>query len=182
MEAERVEIMARKKSDDIEMKIEIAGGDDQAEQPAAMPAETDEQPSGGLTADDDAPAKEKTSTLRQIREQASEEDETGSGTRTLRQIVGGDFLLTLVRNHIWLIVLVVVLTCIYVGVRYQCQEDVIEISRLEKELTDAKYKAMASSSTLTEMCRQRNVLRVLHENDDTLLQMPNQPPYIIKVE
>ena len=172
--------MARK-SDDIEMKIEIGGGDDVAEA-VVMPSEDGEQPGVDAPAEGSDPSKGMGATLKQIKEQASEEDETGSGTQTLRQIVGGDYLLTLVRNYIWLIVLVVVLTCIYVGVRYQCQEDVIEISRLEKELTDAKYKAMASSSTLTEMCRQSNVLRVLHENEDTLLQMPNQPPFIISIE
>lgn len=121
------------------------------------------------------------STLQQLREQASEADDATSGTQTLRQIVGGDYLFSLVRNHIWLIVLVVLLMCIYVGVRYQCQQDTIEISRLEKELTDAKYRAMSSSSNLTEMCRQSNVLRVLHENEDTLLQMPEQPPFIVPV-
>jgi hypothetical protein len=172
--------MARK-SDDIEMKIEIGGGDDVAEA-AVMPSEEGGQPGDDASLKDVAPTNDLGSTLQQIKEQASEEDETGTGTQTLRQIVGGDYLLTLVRNHIWLIMLVVVLTCIYVGVRYQCQEDVIEISRLEKELTDAKYKAMASSSTLTEMCRQSNVLRVLRENEDTLLQMPNQPPFIISIE
>ncbi|MBP5340368.1 MAG: hypothetical protein J6Z14_13890 [Prevotella sp.] len=123
-----------------------------------------------------------TSTLQQLREQASEDDNATTGTQTLRQIVGGDYLFSLVRNHIWLIVLVVLLMCIYVGVRYQCQQDTIEISRLEKELTDAKYRAMSSSSNLTEMCRQSNVLRVLHENEDTLLQMPEQPPFIVPVE
>ena len=117
-----------------------------------------------------------------MKEQASEDDDAPVGTLTLRQIVGGDYLLTLVRNHIWLILLIVVLTTIYVGVRYQCQQDVIEISRLEKDLTDAKYRSMSSSSTLTEMCRQSNVLRVLRENQDTLLQMPDQPPFIVPVE
>ena len=175
--------MARK-NDDIEMKIEVGGGEDVAERATVVPSEQAGQPDdaeGGIR-QAKFPTEDLSSTLQQIKEQASEEDETGSGTRTLRQIVGGDYLLTLVRNHIWLIMLVVVLTCVYVGVRYQCQEDVIEISRLEKELTDAKYKAMASSSTLTEMCRQSNVLRVLRQNEDTLLQMPNQPPYIISID
>jgi hypothetical protein len=122
------------------------------------------------------------SALQQMKEQASEDDEAPVGTLTLRQIVGGDYLLTVVRNHVWLIMLIMLLTCIYVGVRYQCQQDVIEISKLEKDLTDAKYKAMSSSSNLTELCRQSNVLRVLRENNDTLLRLSNQPPYIVPVE
>ena len=73
------------------------------------------------------------------------------------------------------------LTTVYVGFRYQCQKDVIEISDLEKVLTDAKYKALASSSNLTELCRQSNVLKVLRENNDSLLRISDQPPYIINI-
>ena len=121
-------------------------------------------------------------TLRQLKEQASEDDEAPTGTLTLRQIVGGDYLLALVRHYVWFIVLVVLLTCVYVGVRYQCQQDVIEISRLEKELTDAKFRAMSSSSNLTELCRQSNVLKVLSQDEENQLMMPEQPPYIVPVE
>ena len=69
----------------------------------------------------------------------------------------------------------------YIGVRYQCEQDVLEINQLEKDLVDAKYRALSSSSNLTELCRQSNVLRVLHENQDTLLHLSDQPPYIIEV-
>lgn len=132
---------------------------------------------------DDEPKRSsrKADALRQLKEQVSEDDEVGTGKITLRQIVGGDYLLTLVRHYVWFIVLVVMLTCVYVGVRYQCQQDVIEISRLEKELVDAKYRAMSSSSNLTEICRQSNVLKVLGENEDNKLMMPEQPPYIIEI-
>ena len=123
----------------------------------------------------------KADTLRQLKEQVSEDDDVATGKITLRQIVGGDYLLALVRHYVWFIVLVVMLTCVYVGVRYQCQQDVIEISRLEKELVDAKYRAMSSSSNLTEICRQSNVLKVLGENEDNKLMMPEQPPYIIEI-
>lgn len=112
----------------------------------------------------------------------TESDDTPIGQLTLRQIVGGDYLLLLVRNHVWLIVLIVLITTIYVGFRYQCQQDMIEIDRLEKELTDAKYKAMSSSSNLTELCRQSHVLQVLRANQDSLLHISDQPPYKIEVE
>ena len=137
---------------------------------------------GGQTVEDRRKGVGKADTLRRLKEQVREDDEVGAGTLTLRQIVGGDYLLALVRHYVWFIVLVVLLTCVYVGVRYQCQQDVIEISRLEKELVDAKYRAMSSSSNLTEMCRQSNVLKVLGENEDNKLTLPEQPPYIITVE
>ncbi len=112
----------------------------------------------------------------------TESDDAPIGTLTLKQIVGGDYLLMLVRNHIWLIVLIVMIATIYVGFRYQCQQDMIKIDQLEKDLVDAKYKAMASSSNLTEMCRQSHVLQALRANQDSLLHISDQPPYKIEVK
>ncbi|MBP3252369.1 MAG: hypothetical protein J6M25_07000 [Prevotella sp.] len=111
----------------------------------------------------------------------SESDDAPVGSLSLRQIVGGDYLMLLVRNHAWLIVLIVLITTIYVGFRYQCQQDMIEIDQLEKNLTDAKYKALSSSSNLTELCRQSHVLQVLRANQDSLLRVSDQPPYKIEV-
>ena len=178
---------------DPELIIEIPEA--QAQAPLSSPegdtidpsqsGETIEAPSGavgGASGASTSGAVGGTKTLRQLKEQASEDDEAPTGTLTLRQIVGGDYLLALVRHYVWFIVLVVLLTCVYVGVRYQCQQDVIEISRLEKELTDAKFRAMSSSSNLTELCRQSNVLKVLSQDEENQLMMPEQPPYIVPVE
>jgi len=68
-----------------------------------------------------------------------------------------------------------------VAIRYQCQQDLIQIDKMENELKDAKYKALSSSSTLTERCRESQVLKVLRQNNDSLLHVSDQPPYIIKV-
>ena len=127
------------------------------------------------------PEDELPATLKRMKESASEDDVAPVGSLSLKQIVGGDYLFSLVRHHIWLIMLIVLITIVYVGVRYQCEQDVLEIDQLEKDLVNAKYKAMSSSSNLTELCRQSNVLKVLHENEDTLLQFSDQPPYIIDV-
>ena len=86
-----------------------------------------------------------------------------------------------VRAQIWLFVLVVFFATIYVAFRYQCQQDMITIDRLEGELKDAKFKAMSSSSTLTEKCRESHVLDILRQNKDSLLHQADQPPYIIEV-
>ena len=119
--------------------------------------------------------------LKRIKESTSEDDETPVGALTLKQILGGDYLFAMVRNHVILILFVVFFFVFYIGVRYQCEQDVLEINQLEKDLVDAKYRALSSSSNLTELCRQSNVLRVLHENQDTLLHLSDQPPYIIEV-
>ena len=161
-----------KKNNDVELIVEAG-----YEEP--LQEELDERDAAAATSPDEG--REKAPTLRQLKAQASEDDVAPIGTLTLRQIVGGDFLLTFVRHYVWFIVLVVLLTCVYVGVRYQCQQDVIEISRLEHELIDAKFRAMSSSSNLTELCRQSNVLKVLSQDEENELQLPEQPPYIIPV-
>ena len=165
----------RRHDDDAQAAI-----DSTTEEPAATEPSVE---GDGQAPEEPKPAKGKADALRKLKERVSEDDnEVATGTITLRQIVGGDYLLALVRHYVWFIVLVVLLTCVYVGVRYQCQQDVIEISRLEKELTDAKYRAMSSSSNLTEICRRSNVLKVLSEDEDNKLMMAEQPPYIIEVK
>jgi len=117
-----------------------------------------------------------------IKEKASEEDPKLTPALTLRTILGGDFLTAdMVRRQIWLFVLMVVFCIAYVAVRYQCQQDLLTIDKLENELLDAKYKALTSSSTLTEKSRESHVLDALKQNKDSLLHIADQPPYIINV-
>ena len=120
--------------------------------------------------------------LKEIKQNVREEDSVPVGTLTLRKILGGDFLSAeLVRQNSWPLVLGVFFTGVYVGFRYQCQQDMIQIDKMEGRLKDAKYKALSSSSTLTERCRESQVLKVLRQNNDSLLHISDQPPYIIKV-
>ena len=121
-------------------------------------------------------------TIQKIKATAKEEDAKPSSQVSLRTILGGDLLTTeVVRAQIWLFVLVVFFATIYVAFRYQCQQDMITIDRLEGELKDAKFKALSSSSTLTEKCRESLVLDILRQNKDWLLHLADQPPYIIEV-
>lgn len=120
--------------------------------------------------------------IQKIKEKVQEEDTKPTSSLNLRTILGGDFLTAeMLRRQIWLIVLMVLFTIIYVASRYQCQQDLIAIDKLEKELLHAKYKALSSSSTLTEKCRESHVLEALKQHKDTLLHISDQPPYIINV-
>jgi cell division protein FtsL len=121
-------------------------------------------------------------TIQKLKEKVKEEDPKLTPSLNLRTILGGDFLTAeMVRKQIWLFVLIVMFTIAYVASRYQCQQDLITIDKLEKELLDAKYKALSSSSTLTEKCRESHVLDALKQNNDTLLHIADQPPYIINI-
>jgi cell division protein FtsL len=126
--------------------------------------------------------KQETGTLEMIEERAKEEESRPLSSLNLRTILGGDVLTAkTVRHQIWLFVLIVIFAIIYVAFRYQCQQDMIAIDKLENELKDAKFKALSSSSTLTERCRESHVLDVLRQNKDSVLHIADQPPYIIQI-
>lgn len=117
-----------------------------------------------------------------IQEQAREDEQPHSSNFTLRKILGGDILTArLIRSQIWLIVLIVLFVIFYISNRYSVQKDLLEIDRLNIELKDAKYKALSSSSMLTEKSRESHVIKLLKNSKDSTLKMPNQPPYIITV-
>lgn len=160
------------KKDEIELEIQ----ETVAEEPAVQNEEVSLK-------DEAADMKEQAKkTIQLIKEKAKEEDPKLTSSLTLRTILGGDFLTAdMVRRQIWLFILLVAFCIAYVAVRYQCQQDLLAIDKLENELLDAKYKALSSSSTLTEKCRESHVLDALKQNKDSLLHIADKPPYIINV-
>lgn len=126
---------------------------------------------------------EEVPTLKEVlRKQATEDDLPFSKNLSLSKILGGDILNTkIIRNQIWVVVLVAVFIFMYIANRYSVQKDMIEIDRLQKELVDAKYRALSSNSQITERSRESRVLELLKTNEDSVLKIPNQPPYIIQV-
>lgn len=117
-----------------------------------------------------------------IAKQAIEEEVSGSASFTLRKILGGDILTAqIIRKQIWLFMLIVVFIIIYISNRYSIQKDLIELDQLQKELQDTKYKALSTSSQITEKSRESNVLDMLKHSKDSTLHIATQPPYIINV-
>lgn len=117
-----------------------------------------------------------------IAKQAIEEEASGSSSFTLRKILGGDILTAqIIRRQIWLVILIVLFVIIYISNRYNIQNDIIELDKLQKELQDTKYKALSTSSQITEKSRESNVLNMLKNNKDSVLHIATQPPYIINV-
>ena len=153
------------KKEDIELEIQQLDADDPIDEEKLVEEEA-------------AEIKEQAKkTIQMIKEKAKEEDPKPNSAMTLRTILGGDFLTAeMVRRQIWLFVLMVIFCIVYVAIRYQCQQDMIAIDKLEKQLLDAKYKALSSSSTLTEKCRESHVLDALKQNRDSLLHVSDQPP------
>ena len=117
-----------------------------------------------------------------IEEQAREDEQPQSSNFTLRKILGGDILSArFFRNNIWLMITIVIFTIVYISNRYSVQEYLIEIDKLNNELEDAKYRALSSSSQLTEKTRESHILEILKTRKDSVLKMSDRPPYIIDV-
>ena len=117
-----------------------------------------------------------------IREQATEDDMPLTKNITLRKILGGDILSTdIIRKQIWLILIGGLFIVVYISNRYKCQQDLILIDNLTEQLKDAKYRALSSSSDLTQKTRESKVLEQLRASSDSTLHIATQPPYIINV-
>ena len=117
-----------------------------------------------------------------MKDQAREDEKPQSSSFSLRKILGGDWLTAeLLRRQIGVILLITGFIIVYISNRYSCQKDMLEIDRLNAELIDAKYRALSSTSELTERCRESNVLEMLQANQDSILKIASQPPYIITV-
>lgn len=158
-----------------------------ADEPADAPKPKTRKKTEGQTVADEAPAdaapQEAEPTLSDvIREQAQEEDAPPTTSVTMSKILGADFFdSAIIRRQLWLFVLITVFVVIYISNRYNCQKSYIQIDRLNKELQDAKYKALSTNSRLTEQTRESRVLQSLAGNKDSVLHIPTQPPYIITV-
>lgn len=147
-----------------------------------IPTDTYKDADAALDSSIDKNSEEAPTLKEVIKEQAREEEAPLSRNFTLRKILGGDILTTsTVRKQIWIFLLITFFTIIYISNRYSVQQNLIEIDKLQKELKDARYKALSSSSQLTEKSRESNVLDMLKNNQDSVLKIANQPPYIIQV-
>lgn len=117
-----------------------------------------------------------------IRQQAIEDELPLTKNVTLGKILGGEMLNTqFLRQQIWVIVLITLFIIVYISNRYKCQQNLIKIDNLQSELEDAKYRALSSSSDLTQQTRGSKVLERLHNDKDSTLHIPTQPPYIITI-
>ena len=99
---------------------------------------------------------------------------------SFKSILGGDILASgFFRRQTKLIVLIMVFIIFYISNRYSCQQQMIEIDRLKKELTDIKYDALTRSSELMEKSRQSRIEEYISDKESDL-QTSTNPPYVIK--
>lgn len=115
----------------------------------------------------------------QTQEKSSHKEAPVKGM-SLKSILGGDILANdFFRRQTKLLVLIMVFVIFYISNRYSCQQQLIEIDRLEKELTDIKYDALTRSSELMEKSRQSKIEEYV-STQESELQTATNPPYLIK--
>lgn len=110
----------------------------------------------------------------------------GTGKKTGRQraswvsILGGDILETdFFRRQARLLLVIMVLVIFYIHNRYECQQQLIRISELKKELVDIKYDALTRSSELMELSRRSRIEEYISARESDL-QTSTTPPYLIR--
>ncbi len=94
----------------------------------------------------------------------------------------GEFLSSDVfKRNIWYIVMLIAMTIVYISNRYEVQREIVEIDQLKRERLDARYEALTVSSELTVRTRQSKIENYISDKENAL-QVPENPPYIIKKE
>ena len=87
--------------------------------------------------------------------QKDKKENPSSKHMSIRSILGGDILANdFLKRQTSLLILVMILTILYIDNRYSSQQELIEIDKLKKKLTDTKYNALTRSSELMEKSRQ----------------------------
>lgn len=117
---------------------------------------------------------------KQNTQQAKDGQTASSKHMSIRSILGGDILANdFLKRQTRLLVLIMGLTVFYIDNRYSSQQEMIEIDKLKKELTDIKYDALTRSSELMEKSRQSRIEEYISTGDSPLQTATNRP-YLIK--
>lgn len=156
--------------------------DPKKEKDGNKPQDGDKPQDDNKPQDDDNETGPLKSFAEMVKERATEGDSKPNAATNLRSIINGDMLnAKVVRNQIGVFFLITFFVFIYISNRYACQRNLVKINKLTKELTDAKFRALSSTSELTEKSRESRVLDMLRACQDSTLHIASQPPYIITV-
>ena len=164
--------------EDIDMTI-ITAGEDAAVTLSQdeLPTECDGIPEGGGW---DPSIEDTERKIEQLKKFTEEDEDLHTATKTLRSILGGDFLTAnFVRKQLPLVIMIFICFFVHISLRYINQKELIEIDKLKKQLEDARFNALTRFSELTAKSRQSYIEQFLKQKSDSTLQTATQPPYII---
>ena len=116
----------------------------------------------------------------QDKQQKKQKGNTSPKHMSVKSILGGDILANdFFKRQTRLLILIMVLTILYINNRSESQQEMIEIDRLKKELTDIKYDALTRSSELMEKSRQSRIEEYISK-EESFLETATSRPYLIK--
>jgi hypothetical protein len=147
-------------------------------------AQTDDATSGKKSdgANESVEEAEAISAINKFTDEIDDNDDL-FGKISLKTIISGDFIQSkFFRGQVVWFIVVALLMVAYTANRYQSQQDMITIDSLRIELQNMKCNVLTQSSDLMNLCRQSNVERILKENNDSTLQEPTTPPFLILTE
>lgn len=100
--------------------------------------------------------------------------------RFLSQILSGKlFRSDLFINNIWLMLLIVFYSFIYVSNRYAYRQELKQIKQLKAERQDAQYRLLTKQSEFSEKSRQSNIETYVNRYQSQLKTATN-PPFTVK--
>ena len=115
------------------------------------------------------------------KKQKKQKENASPNHMSIRSILGGDILANdFFKRQTSLLILIMVLTILYIDNRDTSQQELIEIDRLKKELTDIKYDALTRSSELMEKSRQSRIEEYISTEESHLETSTNRPFLITK--
>lgn len=108
------------------------------------------------------------------------EDFSDIKSSTVRDLLNGDiWTKKYFRKQYKLILMISLLTFMYIGNRYQYENELAQVIRVSKEIKDAKYEALTISAQLMRLTRQSNIERMVRERG-IILYEPDRPPVVVE--
>lgn len=117
-----------------------------------------------------------------VKEEAKEADDKPVSSFSLSKTLGGAIIAKAVQKQIGLVLLITLFLIIYISNRYLCQQQIVKIDKLERQLVEVRYKATVCKSILTEKSRESNIMKMLEAKGDSTLTVPTTPPYKIIIK
>lgn len=151
---------------------------------ASEEEETDEDLSeeeGASQSTEDEKELAKTFKMRRLlRAMLRDEDSEGGSMKDMFDDIqiSGEWL----KRHWSFILIVVVCMLLFVTNRYQAQQEIIEESRLKRELNDIRFIWLTQFCELTRSQRQSQIEETLIQRGDTTLKPRKEAPFLIKAK
>lgn len=110
------------------------------------------------------------------------EFENESKSLKLGDIAGGRVISDFLARQAGLVILILFMIFFYISNRYECQQKLVDIEKLQKELVDVKYDALTHSAELMGGSKQSQVKELVAEQGVELEESQIPPFQLNEIE